>query len=275
MRRYLRKAAALLSAAAVSVCNIMPFISEAAVLSQDKAADEITFSLSVPDSLSIDGEKDMLVPETMNTSESDELLTGDEEYPAKYDMRGVNPITSVKNQGGYGTCWAHSSIASAETSVIDRYPNIDLSEFHTAYCAYMGYDQVQTSLTDSSEIMSIGGNSEMVVNLWSQWLGPIDESKLRYGDVDLLDNYIELYGLKYDSDFHLENTYLFDYDRLRTNRDYVDSMVKHFVMNGQAVDVSFLSDSEKNYSKKWGSSNSIRPPRFSNHSVVIVGWDDD
>lgn len=275
MRKCLNRAAAIISAAAVSLSYMMPFLSEAAVISPDSAADDIVCSLSVPDSLTLDGVEDMLSPDVLNTAEMSELIQGDEKYPSKFDMRGVLPLTAVKNQETFGTCWAHSAAASAETSIIDRLPNIDLSEFHTAYCAYLGIDQIDSMETDPKKIMSVGGSSEIVVNLWSQWVGPVNESKLRYGDINALNDYVKMYDIKYDSDYHLENAYMFDYDRMRTNKDYVDSLVKHFVTNGQAVDVAFHSDSSANYSSEHVCTKSKRPPRFSNHSVVIVGWDDE
>ena len=38
--------------------------------------------------------------------------------PSRYDLRDYGLVTSVKNQGNTGTCWAHSAINSAESNLI-------------------------------------------------------------------------------------------------------------------------------------------------------------
>ena len=40
--------------------------------------------------------------------------------PVKYDSRELGYVTSVKNQGAYGTCWAHAFVACAEANMIKK-----------------------------------------------------------------------------------------------------------------------------------------------------------
>lgn len=65
--------------------------------------------------------------------------------PAKYDSREHGYVTSVKAQT-YGTCWAHSTIAACETSLVKNngFTNdLDLSELHLAYYAtHRMYDRL-------------------------------------------------------------------------------------------------------------------------------------
>ena len=70
------------------------------------------------------------------------------DFPARYDMREHGDITSVKNQSGHGTCWAHSSAGAAETSIVDCMPEVDLSELHTAYYSYAGNGQIKPPSED-------------------------------------------------------------------------------------------------------------------------------
>ncbi len=40
------------------------------------------------------------------------------EYPASFDLRDRNVVTSVKNQGLWSTCWGFSAIAASEISLL-------------------------------------------------------------------------------------------------------------------------------------------------------------
>ncbi len=56
-----------------------------------------------------------------------------------YNLKDLGLITSVKNQGNYGTCWAHAALASLESNLIKKKltdQRIDLSERHLAWYAY-------------------------------------------------------------------------------------------------------------------------------------------
>ena len=199
----------------------------------------------------------------------------DEFFPASFDMRTVYGSTSVKNQGVYGTCWAHAAIASAESSMLSSVPYIDLSELHAAYYNYYGYDQLEPVKNTASDILAEGGNARMIANIWSQWIGPVSESRLPYDELGFFDNSTDVDLMEFQSDYHMKNAYNFDFDSERSNFDEVNALVKSFVSKGQAVDVSYMSDKTKNWSAAFNSSNSSRKPRFANHAVTIVGWDDD
>ena len=62
--------------------------------------------------------------------------------PSSYNSNPESPmyVTSVKNQGDYGVCWAFSAIACCESEAIKNHganpDQIDLSELHLAYFAY-------------------------------------------------------------------------------------------------------------------------------------------
>ena len=55
--------------------------------------------------------------------------------PEKYDLRNVDGasfVTSVKNQGVYGDCWAFGTLSSLESNLLKtgKSANVDLSERH-------------------------------------------------------------------------------------------------------------------------------------------------
>ena len=79
------------------------------------------------------------------------------EFPVKYDMREHGAVSSMKDQGSYGTCWAYTSAASAESSIIGSVPDVDLSEMHTAF--YSFYDPFSGDIMDMDvqDILNKGG----------------------------------------------------------------------------------------------------------------------
>ena len=69
--------------------------------------------------------------------------------PAKYNLADNNFVSKVKNQNPYGTCWAFSTLASLESTLIksgNADSSVDLSEKHLIWFNYNGAD----SSTDKS-----------------------------------------------------------------------------------------------------------------------------
>lgn len=286
MKKYISKASAVISAAVVSLTFFPPMRGGALVdcdYSSDMAegSDKQSVcipsegSLSVPAFGTIKGMPvDQIAPLAEYTAVKEVMdIYGDaDSLPSSFDLRDTSGITAVKDQSVYGTCWAHSSAASAENSILESMPDVNLSELHTAYYSY--YDSA-SEFSNITEHLNAGGTVGLVVNLWSQWLGPVFENKLPYENTSFFENNPDVYSMMYDSDFHLENAYMFDYDSDRSNADEINSLVKQFVYNGNAVDVSFYSDTSKCYSITHSSTNSNRLPKFANHAVTIAGWDDN
>lgn len=196
-------------------------------------------------------------------------------YPSSFDLRETGGITSVKDQGEYGTCWAHATIASAEASVMQSNPLVDLSEFHTAFYPYYGNYKIDIGTENPDDIFKFGGNYNFVTNIWSQGIGPISEKKLRYGNLEFFDNQSRVDEIQYESDYRLKESRTFDFDWERSNADVVNELVKRYVSDGKPVDVSYYSNPELCYNYDFCTSNSTKRPRFSNHSVTIIGWDDN
>ncbi|MBO5571161.1 MAG: hypothetical protein J5926_00395 [Ruminococcus sp.] len=197
------------------------------------------------------------------------------DFPSAYDMREHGAITSVKDQSGHGTCWAHSSAGAAETDIIGRMPDVDLSELHTAYYSYAGFGQIEPPSQDIDELLDFGGNPATVVNLWSQWIGPEFESVMPYDSISSLRDPIEEVTTRNSGVFHLENAVMLEYNDDRSNFSQVNSLIKQSVIDGHGVDVTFCSNSDKYFNSVFASTNCNKKPRFANHAVVIAGWDDN
>jgi C1A family cysteine protease len=58
-----------------------------------------------------------------NYSADEPMAYSDEELPAKYDLRdvdGSNYVTSVKNQGHWGTCWSFATMSALESNMLKQ-----------------------------------------------------------------------------------------------------------------------------------------------------------
>jgi len=189
------------------------------------------------------------------------------ELPSSYSLRDENKMSPVRDQTGYGTCWAHGAAACAEAQLYQHGQAVDLSEFQVAGQFYRDLEP-SASL---EEQLDKGANSDAVITLWSQWRGPVDESLMPYGDTEILKENIDCN----DAIYHLENAYTFDYDHDRTNEAEVNTLVKQFVFSSKPVEVSYCSNISKYYDSEHYSTYCRKRPRFANHAVTIAGWSDD
>lgn len=274
----------ILSASAAIVFSIMPYAEAAAVRIENSFVID-TDRMSMPKSSDISFDfpdfKRLIGDDTEQLSNLSpvagygaitEKSTLYSELPESYSLCDEGLISSVKNQGKYGTCWTFSSAASAESGLINSIPQIDISEWHTAYYPYTGGDQIDIDAGNLEDHMQNGGTIYVVTNLWAQWKGPVSEEKAQYGNIRLYEDPEKTAKLADDADYHLENAYMFDIEKDGSNREAVNNLVKEFVYSGKAVDISF---STKGYDYGTTACYSTEKQKNANHSVVIAGWDDN
>ncbi|HAP79610.1 MAG TPA: hypothetical protein DCQ78_05570 [Ruminococcus sp.] len=223
---------------------------------------------AVFDTSSIDS---VFTPAKISDISDTELYAND--FPESYDMRDYGQVQNVKSQGNYGTCWAQTAVDSAESSIIKKVPDIDLSEWHLAYYAYSGGEQID--LGDSSETEELfehGGSALVASNLWLQWKGPVTEKEdIEYGNTDILTDK-ELQEKYYNSaDYHLKNAYIFNFDD--ENYENQNMILKDFLLKGLAVDASYYNDS--NYYDSVHNSYMSGQNNTATHSVTVIGYDDN
>ena len=91
--------------------------------------------------------------------------------PRKFDLRSRWRLSPVRDQGNYGTCWAHGTLGSLESALaMQGRGRFDFSEKHLA----------NTHGLDSG--FAEGGNGDIALAYLTRWSGPIAEEQDPYPD---------------------------------------------------------------------------------------------
>ena len=201
--------------------------------------------------------------------------------PSSYDAREKGMVSSVKNQNPFGTCWAFSAVALAESAYMRLYgEEPDLSESHLVEFFYNGEDEELTTDTGnitgdyvaakSASQEQQGGNSIYTTFALASWKGIADESvdtSLQYstatskGVIEIPVEYA------FTDKLHLENAYFIP----TTDTEGM----KKAIMEYGGISVSYYYD--RSYDSSWSDGEAYFYPNSSgtNHAVTIVGWDDN
>lgn len=187
--------------------------------------------------------------------------------PGKYDSRELGYVTSIKNQGAYGTCWAHAFVACAEANMIKKgfeKDFINYSELHAAYfCNKRNEEQGDGADKFDSQCGYFGvGNSQTLAQCVENYQGLAVESDFNYEQVSKSADFSLSEEDRYISDVRLKH-----YGKIETAED-----AKKAVMEYGAATCAFYHD------LRYLSSNGAYYQNiydYTNHEVTIVGWDDD
>lgn len=176
--------------------------------------------------------------------------------PARFDLRQENALTPIRDQGNFGTCWAHAAMASIESSILKNGgAQCDFSENNLANLH--GYDH---------DAYHNGGTSIMASSYFLRWDGPVSESDDPYGRPG---ESVRLPAAK-----HLQSVRW-----IPPMADDLDgSLYKEAIFKSGAVWMGYYD--EHNAPNFYNPSTAAyyvpltNPPPKGNHAVAIVGWDD-
>lgn len=175
----------------------------------------------------------------------------DGELPEAYDLREERSLSTVRNQGSDGTCWAFAAIAALETAVPEE-----------AFEA-LSVDHI-TMNNGFHRLPTQGGDYNMTIAYLSAWQGPVSDTEDLYGD--------ETTDLTLKPVKHLQEARILK----EKNIAELQAMILQY---GGVESPIYMS-----ISNAWEISEDYQPSTAAyyysgtekaNHDVVIIGWDND
>lgn len=200
--------------------------------------------------------------------------------PSRYDLREHGRITSVKNQGIPGPCWAFAALGAMESNYLTKKLNADgktpdLSEMHLAYYVYKA-PEVKRCFTSkySSGTLSLEGSCFKAAAVMLRLSGPTDEKYLRY-DTNMPDAEKKALAKKAPESFR-RTMRLRDVYFLAGNRTLDDTGKKELIMKHGALAVSMHSNPTKYHTINGHYTYyNTDKGKQTDHEVLLAGWDDN
>lgn len=215
---------------------------------------------------------------SIHTDEEPELLTTGEASLSYYKTA---KLPAIRNQAGYGVCWAFSTIGLVETNLMKKgYSEMDLSEMHLANFTYRSVtDPLRGTAGDTNQytgtsktLLQKGGNYSFALNTLVDWSGAAEETIAPYNTTT--GSLVESAGLSesmaYQDKVHVQNFY-------KINMSDTED-VKNAIVNYGAVGIDYYALATYWSNQYYNASTSgyyCYNTNSGNHAVSIVGWDDD
>ncbi|MDD4621510.1 MAG: lectin like domain-containing protein [Methanosarcina sp.] len=211
-----------------------------------------------PTAPSLKEHKTGFIPSPVDLSHLSPISTVKKSAPAYYDLRTMNRVTSVKDQGDAGVCWAFTVYGSLESYLMPG-ENRDFSENNMknllSYAYPEGFDRNPND----------GGNALMATAYLSRGSGPVDETD------DPYNIYSGVSPQNLPIQKHIRDV-LFIPDRMSS---LDNNEIKSAVMKYGALHTTMFCQDEDPYYSSTNYSYYYKGSSMSNHGVCIVGWDDN
>lgn len=203
--------------------------------------------------------------------------------PDTFDLRTKGLVSSVKDQGDFGTCWTFAAAASMESDLLLKNPNVDMSEWILAYTTYSADFGFPRSNLDE-EWYDEGGIDDYTQAILTQGLGSVleFEDEYWYGDMDIADNRFtadEWRDLRYCQVTDCVSLPYNNFDE-KELAEHIQGM-KYAISEGHALAIDYEHDyacyNEENSSYYHAYDLDTGTPYDDSymHAVTVVGWDDN
>ena len=183
----------------------------------------------------------------------------EDEHLEKYDPRKLNLMTSVKDQGNLDICWSFASLGALESYLaLNRDEYYDFSEEHLRWWGTAdeeGYGWHRESYK--------GGYDQIALGYFTAWAGPKFESDIPLQYSKLASKPINMN--KAETAFNVSSIIYLEKDK---------ETIKNAILNYGGVYTGYFH-SALYYDKVKGTYYYPGERRAANHSIVIVGWDDN
>ncbi len=230
-----------------------------------------------------DSDDSSLMPSTLDLSYlaqryEDSMESANDSLPESYDLRDYGLVNAVQDQGSYGTCWTFGALGASESTLMKRqFSSISFSRKHLAWSSETGDEETEFLKSigwyvDAGPYMT-GGNNLVAVASLSAWKGPVYDSVLPYEDFDVEPDE----SLRYQSAYHLQDALITcDAESSSEKTEAYNNLVKKALMEYGAFEISYAADVyvDEYYNDDYASLNH-NDKKTSNHSNVLVGWDDN
>jgi C1A family cysteine protease len=197
------------------------------------------------------------IPELSTSEEKLLLRVSGSELPSTYDLREEGRVTSVKNQGDTGSCWAFSSLASLESYILGTEgENMDFSENNMKNLVTKYYSDGFDLTTDS------GGNSFISAAYLTRWSGPVNESADPFNEASTYSPT----GLLVQK--HVQEVLILPERTGPLDNEEIKRALMDYGAVFSTICWNLVDFQDKNDTYRYTGSSSA------NHAITIVGWND-
>lgn len=284
---------------ALSVVTILALLASGMGVRKVKAADAMSDGLAQYEFACVEtGQNDSLIRYEYRNRYGEQVLpvAGKSatrkqaaDLPESYDSRENGWVTSIKDQGLTGACWAFGALKALEANSIKNgictKEDADFSENHMAWYSYHGVKDMTHPLygdtnirmkSSENEIYNEGGTARMAVAALANGWGAAKESEAPFNAGTSLEIRSMVQSMR-----QKEESFRAAQSVALNNADCYDEAsrdeIKQAIMENGALDAAIYYSSKNLYQSAAVSSmyQSSFGPESANHCVTIIGWDDN